>query len=57
MAIVAAVTERRAITRYLDHVGIAAQAPPRGPPRIGDESRQGEFDFAGSGHPSTTTAL
>ena len=57
MAIVAAVTERRAITRYLEHVGIAAHAPPRGPPRTGDESRQGEFDFVVSSHPSTTAAI
>ena len=50
MVIVAAVTERAAITRYLSHVGIAVRPPPRGPPRINDESRQGEFDFDTSIH-------
>jgi hypothetical protein len=57
MAIVAAVTERRAITRYLAHVGIATTAPVRGPPRCDNESRQEEFDFAGASGPSAATAI
>jgi hypothetical protein len=57
MVIVAAVTQREAITRYLAHVGIATTAPPRGPPRSEHESRQGEFDFDGSSALSKAAAV
>ena len=40
-----AVTERRAIKRYLEHVGIDADPPARAPPRRFDDDRQGELDF------------
>ena len=45
MALICAVTERRSIQRYLDHVGLDVTPPPRGPPRSAPDLVQGEFDF------------
>ncbi len=61
MALVCAVTERRAIKRYLEHVGIDADPPARAPPRRFDDDRQGgfrqgELHFGrASGHPAVET--
>jgi hypothetical protein len=41
MAILAAITNRSEVARYLKHLGIEHEAPARAPPRYQEES----FDF------------
>jgi hypothetical protein len=36
MKIIAAILEKAAITKILDHLGLPARAPPRGPAQIHD---------------------
>jgi len=53
MAIVAAITNRSEVARYLKHLGIEHEAPARAPPRYQEEPF--EFDSEQNRYETTST--